>query len=401
MTITRTWSVRTSALAGLLALGACTASDDADTAYEPIPTRGLRSTPFEPSLSVSFAQLELGYGHTCGLAADGRAFCMGDHQYAQLGTSEPMRRCQGGAQPCSQTPLPVDGGHAFVQLGLDQRHSCGLTANGEVYCWGFGEGGQLGDGLRTNSQAPVRVQTSARFRFLGRGQSSGNLCAIAEGGQLYCWGIGGDGQGGNGTLDVAPAPTPVASNLAFRAVGSGQGFACALAESGDIYCWGRNNYGRLGTGQSGATTVPALVAGGLKYAALAVGGQHACGLAVDGSAHCWGFAPSVGSTAPVDGATRPQPVAGRRSYRAITAGFQHTCAIDTTDQAWCWGPNLGGALGDGSTTDRIAPVPIASSQTIASPSAGGTGTCGITRAGRLLCWGTNAYGQLGFEPGDP
>ena len=330
---------------GLLALGGCGGSTaPSDAGFEPRPSPGVRANPSAPPLALSLAGIELGYEHTCGLDSSGRAYCMGDNQYGQLGSGLPMRRCQSGQHPCSQTPLAVDGGITFVQLGLDQRHSCARSTDGSIYCWGFGEGGQLGDGLRASSQMPVRVQVAVRFRYLGRGQASGSLCAIAESGQLYCWGIGSDGQIGNGTVDVAPTPTAVASGLTFREAGSGQGFACGLAESGEIYCWGRNAYGKLGTGVAGASTVPALVAGGLQYSALAVGGQHACGLAVDGRAHCWGFSPSVGASAPVDGATTPQAVEGGRAFRSISAGYQHTCAALTTGVAYCWGRGAYGRL---------------------------------------------------------
>ena len=369
--------------------------------FEQRPTAGLQTTPFEPSLSVKFTRVELGYGHTCGLTAAARAFCMGDNEYGQLGTSAPMQRCKSGQFPCSPTPLTVDGALVFKDIGLDQRDSCGLATDGAIYCWGFGDGGQLGDGLRTSSLKPVRTQTDVRFRYLGRGQASNNLCAVSEAGLLYCWGIGGDGQGGNGTIDVAPTPTPVSSSSTFREVGSGQDFACALAESGDVCCWGRNAYGKLGTGVAGATTVPALVAGGFKYAALAVGGQHACALTTAGRAYCWGFPGSVGGAAPTDGARTPQAVEGGLVFKRITSGFQHTCAIDSADDAWCWGMNGAGALGDGTTTDRVAPVRVSTKEKFASLSGGGTATCGITLSGRMLCWGLNSFGQLGFAPGDP
>jgi len=376
----------------LVALAACDTGGPEVVNRRPDP--GLRTEPFEPSLSVTFAEIELGYGHTCGLLADGRAFCMGDNEYGQLGSSAPMQRCKDGQFPCSQTPLAVEGGHVFRQLGMDQRDGCGLTSDGIIYCWGFGDGGQLGDGLRTSSVTPVMIQGATRYRYLGRGQAASNLCAISVTGNLYCWGIGIAG-------DVAPVPTAVASGLAFSEIGSGQEFACALAESGDIYCWGSNSFGKLGTGVAGSTTVPALVSGGLAFTALAVGGQHACGLAADGQAWCWGFPDSVGSAAPVNGAETPQVVSGGHAFKRITAGFQHTCAIDMADQAWCWGGNLGGAIGDGTTTDRIEPVPVATSERFALLSAGGTATCGLTLDGRLFCWGLNSYGQLGFEPSDP
>lgn len=122
--------------------------------------------PLGAPLALSLAGIELGYEHTCGLDSSGRAYCMGDNQYGQLGSSLPMRRCQSGQHPCSQTPLAVDGGITFVQLGLDQRHSCARSTDGSIYCWGFGEGGQLGDGLRASSRMPVRVQVAVRLLFL-------------------------------------------------------------------------------------------------------------------------------------------------------------------------------------------------------------------------------------------
>ena len=397
-----TASMRVALMGAVLSLTACGGSGGGSSGgMQSIPTAGLRTTPFEPSLPVRFAHIELGYGHTCGLTADARVFCMGDNEFGQLGTVAPMQRCKGGQFPCSPTPLMVDGGLAFVQVGLDQRDSCGLATDGAIYCWGFGEGGQLGDGLRKSSAAPVRTQTDVRFRFLGRGQSSNNLCAISQLGMLYCWGIGADGQSGNGAVDVSPVPTPVASNLTFREVGSGQDFACALADSGDVYCWGRNAYGKLGIGMASGTTIPALVAGGYKYAALAVGGQHVCALTTEGRAYCWGSPGSVGGQAPADGARTPQPVEGGLVFKRITAGFQHTCAIDTADDAWCWGMNGAGALGDGTTTDRIAPVRVSTMEKFESLSGGGTATCGMTQSGRTLCWGLNSFGQLGFSPGDP
>lgn len=388
---------------GLLAAGTLAGCGSSpDMGLSPVPTPQIKTTPFKPALSVSFVDIELGYSHTCGVIPDGRTFCMGLNEYGQLGTLDPMQRCISGQTPCTPTPLPVTTGVRFNRLGLDQWHSCALTADGEAYCWGFGRGGQLGDGLRVDSPTPVRVATTERFRAISHGNASFNSCAITIGGQGFCWGIGANGQNGNGTMDVALVPTPIASSVRMKDVGTGQFFACALSEAGEIYCWGQNAYGKLGTGDPGSTLIPALVVGGRQYTALAVGGQHVCALDMDRHAWCWGFPFSVGGVAPTDGARVPQPVDGGRTFISITAGFQQTCALDDNRAAWCWGPsNLGGQLGNGSGPDQVSPVQVAGGFRYQEIGAGGTATCGIVTDGSLACWGTNSYGQMGFTPGDP
>jgi alpha-tubulin suppressor-like RCC1 family protein len=90
------------------------------------------------------------------------------------------------------TPQAVAGGHVFTTLQSGQLHTCGLTAQGEAWCWGQNYGGELGDGTYSTAQVPVRVQATVRFASLTHRAT----CALTADGQAWCWGSNTFGQVG-------------------------------------------------------------------------------------------------------------------------------------------------------------------------------------------------------------
>ena len=99
---------------------------------------------------VSFAAVSAGSFHTCGVTVEGAAYCWGSGGEGELG--------DGSATPLVQeTPGLVVGGVSFAAVSPGDRYTCGVTAAGAAYCWGWNLYGQLGDGTTINRLTPVRV----------------------------------------------------------------------------------------------------------------------------------------------------------------------------------------------------------------------------------------------------
>ncbi len=107
---------------------------------------GATSSPFD--IVLTFSAVSGGTLHTCGLTAGGDAYCWGFNDNGALGDGTTTQRL---------TPVLVSGGLSFASLSAGGGHTCGLTAGGDAYCWGFNDNGQLGDGTTTNRFTPVRV----------------------------------------------------------------------------------------------------------------------------------------------------------------------------------------------------------------------------------------------------
>jgi alpha-tubulin suppressor-like RCC1 family protein len=105
--------------------------------------------PTRAAVPVTLVSLAAGGAHTCGLTGAGAAYCWGSNSNGQLGN--------GTIGGMNIAAAPVSGGITFVSLSAGGAHTCGVTPNGAIYCWGGNASGQLGDGTQTDRGAPVRV----------------------------------------------------------------------------------------------------------------------------------------------------------------------------------------------------------------------------------------------------
>lgn len=329
--------------------------------------------------------------------------------FGELGSTENMELCSSSGldYSCTGTPHQVDTTLNFVALAgsLGVGATCGLTAEGDAYCWGFGIGGQLGDGQRTNSSTPVAVSGGVKFATIRVDPDGMGACGLTSSGELYCWGPLGLVLGTGDVYAGTYSPTKVDVAQSFVSFDLGQLHACGVTATGQAYCWGNNWYGQLGVGSTGGAgnggisqaATPMEVVGGHLFRSIVTGSDQSCALTAIGEAYCWGRDDHIGSNFSSNGYVgTPQPVEGGYLFVELYAGFLNTCGLTSNGDAYCWGGNTVGELGDGTQVDRILPVKVKTDQKFVSLSH--RPTCGLTAQGQAYCWGDNGSGQVGKPP---
>lgn len=386
-------SVATVDTAGVVrAVGPGLATLSAATATRPSGiTAQVVVTPAAPFVSISG-----GYYHTCAVDTSGQAHCWGYNLNGRLGvgaTSGPL---------LIPTAVQHPTGVTFVQISAGGSHTCARTNAGQSYCWGYNADGRLGDGTTTQRNTPVAVQHPSGVTFTDISVGNGHSCAVALGGQAWCWGQNGDGQLGDSTTTTRAGPTAVKqpAGVTFTTIRAGGHHTCAATSGGQVYCWGRNTQGQLGDGTTTDRVAPVAVTqpSGVSLLVLATGYLHSCGVTLAGQTWCWGRN-AHGQLGDNSTTNRTTPVAvqqGGVAYFIATAGQDHTCAYATSVATYCWGGNARGQLGDGTTTGRLTPVAVQQPAGGAFDvvSAGLLFTCAAS-AGQGFCWGANASGQVG------
>jgi alpha-tubulin suppressor-like RCC1 family protein len=342
--------------------------------------------------AVTQAKLDAGSHHTCSLDSAGGVSCWGDNLFGQLGD---------GTRTDRLTPVGVSGlSSGVTAIAAGRSHSCALTTAGAVLCWGDNSFGQIGDATTTDRLTPVLVSGLSSGVAAISISTDDHSCALTIAGAVLCWGNNFAGQLGDGTRTGRLAPVAVSglsSNVA--AISTGGIRSCALTTAGAVLCWGNNSLGQLGDGTRTDRLTPVGVSGlSSGVTAIAAGSSHSCALTTAGAVLCWG----LGSSGQLgDGTTTgrltPGPASGlSNGMAAIAAGFSHSCALTTAGAVLCWGENFSGQVGDGTTTNRLAPVFVSGLSTgVAAVSAGEFHSCALTTTGTVRCWGYNSDGQLG------
>ena len=340
-----------------------------------------------------------GADHVCVVRQNGTVWCWGSNTYGQLGLGE--------AGPGVSIPAQVPGLANVVALGLGDFHSCALTADGTVWCWGWNNYGQVG-AMQIDDKAVVsRPQQVAGLSDVVQLRVGGNHnCVLTQSASALCWGDNFNGQLGNPSLQetVRSIPTPVTSIARFVSLAAGGAHTCGLLRDGDVACWGWNRYGQVGNGSGGfAVDIvnPSPVVGLQEIISLAVGSKHLCATDTNGIVSCWGDNASgqlgIGVFGDTAALATPRTVTLAVPGLGSSVGVDHSCALLSSLELSCWGRNEFGQIGNGFAGD-IADTAIPNFVTnfigVTDFASGGNTNCAVL-AGDVYCWGDNQYAQTG------
>jgi alpha-tubulin suppressor-like RCC1 family protein len=310
----------------------------------------------------------------------------------------------------------------WANFSIGSTHTCAITTQGALKCWGSNFNGQLGYGDTTDRTSPatttVNVGTGRTVTRVvvprGGGQ---HTCALLDDATVKCWGLNTNGQLGYGDATTRTSPPAPVVNLGSsntaKTIAISASATCAILDSNLRKCWGANGNGQLGYGDATTRTAPAATAiplGNVNAAAsVEMGVNHTCAILADNTVKCWGLN-SSGQLGYGDQTTRLAPpntvinlsTAGTaHTAKRIAAGVNHTCAILDDNTLKCWGANTNGQLGYGDVANRLAPpdapVNLGTGRTALLVTAGANHTCALLDDGSIKCWGINANGQLGYE----
>lgn len=363
-----------------------------DVSLDASPEAGAPEASPDVVASCSVQAVAAGNDFTCALTTAGGVRCWGSNVYGQLGDGTTVNR----ATPASSDVLT---GAKAITAGT--QHACALLTTGGVKCWGNNTYNQLGDGSTVEHHSPVDVISNgaplAGVTAVAAGYQ--HTCVLTTDRNMRCWGLNINAQLGDGTMSNVSSVPNVAVVANADGIFPSLGHTCALTQ-GSARCWGLNDTGQVGDGTTTRRLTPVNVVtptGPLTgIAAMGVGGYHSCAvMAATRALRCWGNntegelgdgTTTIRTTAPdVDGLAGVQSVAG---------GAYHTCALTMSGGVRCWGLNSGGQLGDGTTLTRTAVGGTDVLTGVRALAAGSFHTCALIASG-LRCWGTNTAGQLG------
>lgn len=205
--------------------------------------------PVGPAPHPRFRDLAAGQFHACGVTEGDSILCWGWGQYGQLGTTAKTSRCTTG-EACADAPAPVSASVPFRAVTAGAGHTCALSTSGRAYCWGSNTHGQLGLGTaREKAGVPLAVTGGRTFAALSAG--SYFTCGLTATGEVWCWGDNASGQLGTAPDSLAESNAPIRLSLPGRArsLGAGDRHACAILEGDQVVCWGNDGAGQLGDGQ--------------------------------------------------------------------------------------------------------------------------------------------------------
>ncbi len=314
----------------------------------------------------------------------------------------------------------------FVAVYSGGQQHYALTAEGDVWSWGYNNYGQLGHGDTASRAIAQRIDFFAQHDIqikhivTGRPNHFDFGCAffLTTEGEVYACGFNSNGSLGNGTTahQYTPVRCGALTHITRLAVSGNPYSIYAVDEEKQLWVWGWNANGQLGLSDATQRNSPMLhptmrtVAKAVITCGYRADGQGPAGsgfvLLADGTLWSTGYN-SDGQLGLGDTTTRNSfsQIQHSATFVDVVTGdgrYLSVAGLTDTHELYGWGYNNYGQLGTGNTTHQLSPIkPSGAFQGNVSQVCFGGGTsyegCIVQAGNALFAAGYSNRGNLGIS----
>jgi alpha-tubulin suppressor-like RCC1 family protein len=248
--------------------------------------------PVALDLQSPVSAVAAGGDHSCAIAGPSKGlFCWGFNGSQQLGAFTGVLNYSAAPLPVDRAPDEDPELLTLVDVRMvatGKAHTCAIYGDGILVCWGSNGFGQIGMGVvdpdmpqASPSECYNDTQDDIIKDAVEVAAGGNHTCIVTADHGVDCWGDNSSGQVGGDDVGPVPSARRVDGLAGVDHIAAGDEFTCAL-KAGDVFCWGNNGSGQLGTGSVAATSGVAVKVAGLpRIRSISLGAYHAC--AVDES----------------------------------------------------------------------------------------------------------------------
>lgn len=315
-----------------------------------------RPTLIPIGIDKKVVQVACGYDHTAAITKDGELYMFGDNRYNQLGMGETRdifsvdiyRQFEevGETRESVWIPSLIQIGYnnkKVVQVSCGYNHTAVLTEDGQLYTFGRGKFGQLGDSAVITDhtiKTPTLVQIGDNKKVVQISCGTRSTAVVTEDGELYAFGRGwSDGISNHDEVLIErrvgiPTLIPIGKNKKVVQVSCASSRTAAITEDGQLYMFGYVYEIEL---EDGVYTInnPALI-----------------------------------------------PIPDDKKAVQVSSGYYHAAIITEDDQLYMYGYGQYGILGDGIIAEHyvktLIPIPIGKNNKVVQVSCGAYHTAVIS-----------------------
>ena len=185
---------------------------------------------------------------------EGELYLWGSNNYGQLGNGQ-------ATSSTTQNKISSVDGKKIKAVACGDCFTIVLTVDGSLYSCGYNKDGQLGDLTRTDHYTLQKVELPDGIVITDVCCDARTVLALDEDGDVFSWGGGLYGQLGNGRCgtfsfkvsglvgdiyEVSPTEITFPGEEKIKKISMNCGSCAALTEEGEVYSWGLNASGETG-----------------------------------------------------------------------------------------------------------------------------------------------------------